>query len=460
MKLAHALLLAVPVTALVLSDARDASACGGCFVPPDESTQVTGHRMLLSVSQTETTLWDQISYSGNPSSFAWILPTKGIVEVGLSSDALFAFVGQATAVTVAPPPLNCPGPPNGCYYPSPEDGFSSGAGGSNNGGGVTVVAQATVGPYETVQLKSSDPAALKDWLTTHNYSVPADVQPIIDAYVADHFDFLALKLVPGQGLDAMRPVRVTSPGASPTLPLRMVAAGTGALTPITLWVLGEGRYETANFENFTINPASVIWNWNTYSSTYANLKQAGFASSNGLGWLTEATRPTSSFELTDNLIQVAQNIPKSSGYGDAMGVGAVEEAQADADKLIGSINPAALWITRLHAELPRAALNKDLELGASATQTQVSNYIQTVVGIGTPPACPNYDNCGVDIGSGGAGGFFGSGGEGGTTGTGDNNGSGSSSKCAISLAGDSGDAPLAGIGMLMALALVRRRRGH
>ena len=66
----------------------------------------------------------------------------------------------------------------------------------------------------------------------------------------------------------------------------------------------------------------------------------------------------------------------------------------------------------------------------------------------------------VQSASGGAGGFFGSGGEGGTTGTGDNNGSGSSSKCAISLAGDSGDAPLAGIGMLMALALVRRRRGH
>src|SRR4051812_6395148 len=133
MKLTHALLLAVPVAALALTDARDAAACGGCFVPPEESTQVTGHRMLLSVSPTETTLWDQISYTGNPSSFAWILPTKGIVEVGLSSDALFAFVEQATTVNVAPPPLNCPGPPDGCYYGGAEDGFgaSAGAGGSS-----------------------------------------------------------------------------------------------------------------------------------------------------------------------------------------------------------------------------------------------------------------------------------------------------------------------------------------
>ena len=43
----------------------------------------------------------------------------------------------------------------------------------------------------------------------------------IDAYVAEGSDFLVMKLVPGQGVDSMRPVRVTSPGAGLTLPLRM-----------------------------------------------------------------------------------------------------------------------------------------------------------------------------------------------------------------------------------------------
>ena len=453
MKLTHALLLAVPVVALALTDARDAAACGGCFVPPEESTQVTGHRMLLSVSPTETTLWDQITYAGNPSSFAWILPTKGIVDVGLSSDALFAFVEQATAVNISPPPLNCPGPPDGCQYPGLDDGFgatgaSAGAGGGASGG-VTVLAQSTVGPYETVQLKSDDPTALKTWLTSHNFAVPADVQPIIDAYVADHFDFLALKLVPGQGIDSMRPVRVTSPGASPTLPLRMVAAGTGALTPITLWVLGEGRYETANFDNFTIAPASVIWNWDTQSSSYNTLKQSGFDKSGGNAWLTEAAWPTSSAALTGTLIQVAQNNAALSGYGDATGVGAVEEATADSDKLVGNINANSLWITRLHGELPRAALGKDLEVGASMSQTQVANFIQTAIGVGTPPACPIY-NCGSDTVEGGSG-FFGNG-----------VGSGSASKCGISLGGDhgSGAASLAGLGALVALAMVRRRKSR
>src|SRR5262245_18688217 len=87
------LAFAAPLALLAFADARDAQACGGCFVPQEEATQVTGHRMVLSVSPTETTLWDQIEYSGNPTEFAWVLPTKGLVDIGLSSDVMFAFVG-------------------------------------------------------------------------------------------------------------------------------------------------------------------------------------------------------------------------------------------------------------------------------------------------------------------------------------------------------------------------------
>ena len=114
-------------------------------------------------------------------------------------------------------------------------------------GGVTIIAEAVVGPFKTVQLAANDPLALKNWFMENSYNIPADVQPVIDAYLAEGFGFLALKLVPGQGVDSMRPVRVTAPGASPSLPLRMVAAGTGTTTPIELWVFGEGRYEPSNF---------------------------------------------------------------------------------------------------------------------------------------------------------------------------------------------------------------------
>src|SRR5262247_1809382 len=98
------LLLAVPSFALsLLASPQEADACGGCVVPPDEVTQVTGHRMIFAVSKTQTTLYDQIEYAGNPESFAWFLPIKGLVEVGLSSDAVFAYLGNLSQVVVYPP---------------------------------------------------------------------------------------------------------------------------------------------------------------------------------------------------------------------------------------------------------------------------------------------------------------------------------------------------------------------
>src|SRR5262245_5641429 len=298
--LRHTLVFFAPLVAVTAMTARDASACGGCFVPPDANTQVTGHRMVLSVSPTETTLWDQIAYSGEPESFAWVLPTKGIVDVGISSDLLFNTLAFITDPQIIPPYLDCPYSCND-YGEGDVAASAAGAGGAS-GGGVEVIAQEVVGPYETVQLSASDPQALQTWLAGHGYTLPADIVPVVDQYVAEGFNFLALKLVPGQGIDSMKPVRVTTPGASPALPLRMVAAGTGATTPITLWVVGEGRYQPANFGQFVIDPAAVVWNWDTESSNYAALKQQGFDQSNGLSWLIESAQPTSPFTI-EGLIQ-------------------------------------------------------------------------------------------------------------------------------------------------------------
>src|SRR5262245_53565191 len=82
-----------------LAYAPVASACGGCFHGMDmRSTQVTGHRMIFSVSPMSTTLWDQITYVGAPEEFAWVLPTKGLVDVGLSADGMFVGLEAFTAI--------------------------------------------------------------------------------------------------------------------------------------------------------------------------------------------------------------------------------------------------------------------------------------------------------------------------------------------------------------------------
>jgi hypothetical protein len=402
MKLARAILLSIPLVALTLTHTQDASACGGCFVQQTENTQVTSHRMILSLSLQGTTLWDQIVYSGAPQSFAWVLPIKGTVAIDLSSDALFQSLDDLTRVTITSPQLNCPGPPF-CGYAasaSSSSGSSSGAG----GGGVTVIAEEVVGPYETVQLMSSDPAALTNWLLMHGYNIPPDIAPVISAYVNESFNFLAMKLVPGQGIDSMRPVRVTTPGASPVLPLRMVAAGTGATTSITLWIMGEGRYEPKNFSSFSINPDDIVWNWDTASSNYRDLRDAGFASSMGKGWLVESAEPFSKYWLSFPLTETAHYNPLASGYADDMGMGALASCEADLDALFGAIPDSSLWATRIYGELSRAALGADLELQAEASQSVVQRDFWASKTVGTAPACPTFPPCDDTSSSGGGNG--------------------------------------------------------
>ena len=186
--------------------------------------------MILSIGLKETTLYDQIQYQGSPAAFAWVLPIRGTVKVGVSTDAVFQVLDAATSVQVFQPPTRCPGRPTDC-----DDGeYAASAGGSSSGGyamdaGVSVLKAETVGPYETVQLRSDDPDALTKWLTDRGFQIPASISSVIKSYVDEKFDFLAVKLVPGRGVQSMRPIRVTTPGASPALPLRMVAAGTGSI---------------------------------------------------------------------------------------------------------------------------------------------------------------------------------------------------------------------------------------
>jgi len=293
--------------ALVMSN--DAHACGGCFheanPPQPETTVVTGHRMAFSISPARTVLWDQIKYSGTASDFAWVLPVKAGAYVEASSDAWFEALDAATSTHVVPPALNCvsagdfdegsgSGRGCGCFGASYAGGGGGSGGGSGGSGGpgsppppVTVTHQGSIGPYETVTLHANVKDALPTWLTTHGYAIDPAVQPIINAYVSEGFDFIALRLKPGAGIQQMKPVRVVSSGASPTLPLRMVAAGTGAHVDITLFVIGEGRWEAdKSFPNSRVDPKNLIWDFNTNASNFALLRQLTFASGDGRSWLT------------------------------------------------------------------------------------------------------------------------------------------------------------------------------
>jgi hypothetical protein len=480
----------VGVTAIaVAATARDARACGGCFQAPSPTqigTVVTDHRMIFRVSPQATTLYDEIQYSGPAQSFAWVLPIHGQVEVGLSSDVVFAALDQNTQTTIVAPNLP-PCPSNNCSCGGDLGGAGDfDASASPDAGAVQIISQQTVGPYDTVQLKSSDPAALATWLGANGYVIPTDVEPIVAAYVQEGFDFLALRLSPGQGVQAMRPVRVTSPGAGLSLPLRMVAAGTGTTVGITLWVVADGRYEPQNFASFVIAPSALVWDWSTQSSNYTTIRASREAQYKNAAWQIESSTDVSPYSIENQALYSGDYLPipgtANSGDGgdggdDAGGETSQQVAQDDMNALFPGGNLSSVRVTRMRADLSHTALASDLALQAAADQSVMSNFYQVTTSLNAP-TCPPVVACppcpptlgsafgGVGVGGSplGGGGVFGAGASGGSAnraggGSSASNG-GCSSAPSVSGTSESGGNGTAGAELVvLALAAVGVARG-
>jgi hypothetical protein len=288
----RAVLMACAAGAGIAAD-RPAQACGGCFSPPREVTVVTDHRMAFAVSPQQSVLWDQIEYTGNPKDFSWVLPVKSGTVVQLSSDQWFAALDAVTSPTIASPNRPCNGNGGGCGAGGAKSAsFAANGGTATDSNTVQVLSQTVVGPYDQATLRATDPKALENWLAANGYVLPDTIRPTVSAYVAGGFDFIALRLQPGEGVQAMQPVRVVTQGSDLTLPLRMVAAGVGAQVGVTLYVVSEGRYEvTAPFSNATIDESKLVWFHAQNRSNYQELSQSIMQQNGGRTWLTEYAQP-------------------------------------------------------------------------------------------------------------------------------------------------------------------------
>jgi MYXO-CTERM domain-containing protein len=399
------------VAALTLAGERPAAACGGCFHPPTQTvTDITDERMLLAVSGTQSTLYDQIQYSGSPSNFAWVLPIHGVVTVGLSADVLFDVVDALTATQIRQPAANCP-QPAGCSSGDGDAGALAVGPVEGKAGGVTILTSANVGPYATVQLKSTDGNALENWLTQNGYNIPAAIQPILDAYIQEGFDFLAMKLLPDQGVQSMRPVRVSTPGASVTLPLRMASIGTGPITGITIWVVADGRYEPQNFPFFHIDDTQLVWDFKASLSNYTTLRVAQEANDHNGSWEIESSININQQIITSTIQSGGQpsyfrGVPSDAGVdylplatGDAgTDAGSPEDArEADIAALFVGMSNPSVRVTRVRSDIAQNAMTKDIVFQASSDQSELSNvrYVPNSVNL----TCSLYSGCNV-VGSG------------------------------------------------------------
>jgi hypothetical protein len=380
------------VSALLLTTLvpADASACGGCFSPPNPMGTVSvvgAHRMVLLSAPTGSILWDQIQYTGSPADFVWVLPVQGMPTVEIADNGFFESLVVATDIHLtAPtpprttcPPAYCGGSGCGCLFanasPSAGGYYDGGAISLSDAGPVHVYHEGVVGPYETATIGSTDPMALVTWLQDHGYDVPSAMLPTIDHYVSLSMNFVALRLAPMTGVDRMTPVRVRIPGLALTLPLRMIAAGVGAEVSLELFVFSEARMETATFPNAEVDRAAVTFDWTPRTFDYdARFEDALFAGTGTqTNWVTE--------------FAAAPNMYAISSYTSGSGTG---QHFAATDTALVTASLAAPYLTRLRTRLPPSELGEDLVLRLSSGADVPNNiYVTHELHRAADIDCPN-----------------------------------------------------------------------
>ncbi len=405
-------------------------ACGGCFQPPSEQSAVTGHRMAFAVSEDRTVLWDQFEYEGDPAEFAWVLPVAPGAYVELADQAWFDALEGMTATQVLAPSYQCGSSGGGgCARNRPSFSSDLSAGGVVDSPSVTVLRRENVGPYETVVLRSDNANALHEWLDDNDYYVPHDIEPVIENYVLEGADFLALKLAPGVGVSRMAPVRVVTPGGDPLLPLRMVAAGVFDDVDIVLYVIAQGRHTIPDLEQKEVDPNDLVWDFRSQVSNYAEVRANLLADEDGRNVLTTYARQgpltssaqlaisTSSntvfdtfansyYQLAGESCQLGSSnfdqrvVDPCYGNPDADLLVACEDAAAEehassafvcdeltdlAAALVGMV-PSETWVTRLEMTLPRYALDMDCDVLA-VDDDPIDSFLVATEHEGTPP-CP------------------------------------------------------------------------
>jgi hypothetical protein len=227
-----------------------------------------------------------------------------------------------------------------------------------------------------------------------------------------------MKLLPNQGIQAMRPVRVTTQGASLSLPLRMASVGTGVQVGITIWVVSDGRYEPQNFTFFHIDDSELVWDWSTNSSNYTTLRAQHEAALKNAGWELESSitlnetlisnvilnggqyygggfAPATASDATQDYLPVTANA--DAGLEADAGESADQVRADDIATLFAGLEGPSVRVTRMRSDIAHAAMTKDFVLQASADQSEVSNVRNVTQSVNLQ--CPLYNGC-TQVGTG------------------------------------------------------------
>ncbi len=266
-----AVLGSVAISLVLAGDSPPAKACG-CLSPPavtegEYAVNQSAEQIIFEVEPGWVTAHVLIRYAGDPAQFAWLVPVPEVPELSISPSSAFGLIDRATAPDVGATLENiCPTPEWQCEYASDSCGADkapvsladAGAGaldaGPNGEPPVTVLDEQVVGDYQTVTFRASEAAAATQWLRDNGFIVNATTSIYMESYVQANMVFVAAKLVPGAGADAIKPLRMKYRAAYPMVPLVLTAVAAQPNLTVTSYVYSDTPFRPMGHPVVTIDP--------------------------------------------------------------------------------------------------------------------------------------------------------------------------------------------------------------
>jgi hypothetical protein len=272
-------------------------SCLGATAPADAfgllqagagTSEVRAHRIALAVSPDRTVLWDELSYTGAPGEFLWLLPVLPGTTFEVANPAWFDALEAVTRARVSAISPECVeiDAEGGCSCIDTRPQPMSSPDIYDQTVTVQILRTNTVGPYQTQLIRSSEPGALAEYIAESGQVVPLGFESTLEAYIDEGYDFLAVSLRPAAGVLDMKPIRVVTPGGVPILPIRMLALGAAPVVNVELYVIGETRYGLPELTEVILPPHGLTWDAATQSSNYEALESAALAVNDGLSFFT------------------------------------------------------------------------------------------------------------------------------------------------------------------------------
>ncbi len=295
-----------------LSAPAPAWACGGFFCGATQPVVQSGEQIVYAIEDDGSLVMSvRINYQGTAPDFAWLLPVPVVPAIELGTTAFFDTLERSTV-----PQFTAISRVEGACAPAPSCPyadtfvFSADAGSAVDGSAPpTIYLEENLGPYEIVVIGGTTGGDVYAWLSAHGYALPPSATPLLDAYLALHDVFVALRLRTDASTSEIQPITLRMVATQACLPIRLTSIATSPDLPITAFFLATGRVVSSNFSML-----DATWDepgLYTHSVSYASWVTRAVLAQGGHAFATDyaGTTPTISITLPSVLDLASERDP-------------------------------------------------------------------------------------------------------------------------------------------------------